>query len=124
MSHTPTTALLLVLDQVDYMRGRCSATEMVGAVLSREVLKTAREAVVERRGTLRDELDPDVVDWVYGVLNDNPGDFVRAFADAASRADFENYPLLRPSVVAIAARYPHYLEVGRKYRQLVERGRK
>lgn len=39
------TALLVVLDQVDYTRGACSATEMVGAVLSKEVIALARKAI-------------------------------------------------------------------------------
>lgn len=38
-------ALLTLLDQVDYMAGACSVTEMVGAVLSKEVIARAREAL-------------------------------------------------------------------------------
>jgi hypothetical protein len=38
------TALLTVLDQVDYTNGACGPTEMVAAVLPREVIKLAREA--------------------------------------------------------------------------------
>lgn len=38
-------ALQLILDQVDYTRGNCSLTEMVAAVLPKEVLVIAREAL-------------------------------------------------------------------------------
>jgi hypothetical protein len=38
-------ALLLVLDQVDYMRGACAITEMVGAALPVEVIEIARAAL-------------------------------------------------------------------------------
>lgn len=42
-------ALLTVLDQVDYTKGACSLTEMVGACLPVEVIKLAR-AALERKG--------------------------------------------------------------------------
>jgi hypothetical protein len=46
-------ALLLVLDQVDYTAGACSLTEMVGAVLPKEVIQKAREALhVEQAPTV------------------------------------------------------------------------
>jgi len=38
------TALLTLLDQVDYTTGACDATEMVGAVLPKEVIALARSA--------------------------------------------------------------------------------
>lgn len=38
-------ALLLLLDQVDYTNGNCSLTEMVAAVLPREIIVIAREAL-------------------------------------------------------------------------------
>jgi hypothetical protein len=39
-------ALLLVLDQVDYMHGACSITDAVGAVLPPDVIEIARAAIV------------------------------------------------------------------------------
>jgi len=36
--------ILMLLDQVDYTRGACEVTEMVGAVLPRQVIEMAREA--------------------------------------------------------------------------------
>jgi hypothetical protein len=38
-------ALRVLLDQVDYTSGACTMTEMVGAVLPREVLAKARAAI-------------------------------------------------------------------------------
>ena len=39
------TALLTVLDQVDYTAGNCSVTEMIGAVLPKEIISLARTAL-------------------------------------------------------------------------------
>ena len=41
------TALLTVLDQVDYTSGACGVTEMVGAVLPKEVIALARKAIAD-----------------------------------------------------------------------------
>lgn len=41
------SALLVVLDQVDYTSGACGLTEMVGAVLPNGIIKKAREALSE-----------------------------------------------------------------------------
>lgn len=38
-------ALNVILDSVDYTRGACSLTEMVGAVLPMEVIELARTAL-------------------------------------------------------------------------------
>jgi len=43
------TALLTILDQVDYTAGNCRVNEMVGAVLPVEVIKLAREALEETK---------------------------------------------------------------------------
>ena len=41
------TALLTVLDQVDYTNGACGVTEMVGAVLPKEIIALARKAIAD-----------------------------------------------------------------------------
>ena len=41
------TALTIVLDQVDYTAGNCRPNEMVGAVLPKEVIALARQAIEE-----------------------------------------------------------------------------
>ena len=40
-------ALQLVLDQVDYINGNCRPNEMVGAVLSEDIIKKVRGALDE-----------------------------------------------------------------------------
>lgn len=44
------SALMLVLDQCDYTQNNCSPTAMVSAVLSREVIQIAEDAVVKSKG--------------------------------------------------------------------------
>jgi hypothetical protein len=44
------TALLTVLDQVDYTAGACRPNEMVGAVLPKEVITLARKAIADEEG--------------------------------------------------------------------------
>jgi len=56
----------------------------------------------------------DVQNWVYGAMNprSGAGDFVRRIAEACARADWENYPILRPALLAIAKKYPSYTPLG------------
>ena len=49
-------ALLTVLDQVDYTNGACGVTEMVGAVLPKNVIALAREALAKDKS---DAVNPD-----------------------------------------------------------------
>jgi hypothetical protein len=44
-TYTIREALMLVLDQVDYVRGNCGLTEMVGACLPKEIIAIARKAL-------------------------------------------------------------------------------
>lgn len=53
--HTLRSALLLVLDQVDYLAAACGPTEMVGAVLPTEVIRIARQALAEDAGERSEE---------------------------------------------------------------------
>lgn len=59
--------------------------------------------------------NPAVLDWANGVSNptSGAGDFLKAVADAARRADHENFPVLYPSLVYFVAKYPQYLEAER-----------
>lgn len=41
------------------------------------------------------------------------GSFVKAFADAVSFADPENYELLRLALESLMAKYPKYTEMGK-----------
>ena len=44
---TTRDALLMILDQADYTIGNCAPTEMVAAVLPREIIALARKALAE-----------------------------------------------------------------------------
>jgi hypothetical protein len=49
--------------------------------------------------------------WLLGIINNKPtraGDFLRSLADAALRADAENYITLRPALLDIRTKYPGY----------------
>ena len=57
------------------------------------------------------ENDVELSKWVYGLLHNEPtrpGDFLKSIAEAASRADFENYGLLRPVLLELQKKYPDY----------------
>lgn len=64
-------ALLMILDQVDYTVGNCAPTEMVAAVLPREIIALAREALAASG-----PMYPIPLEELYEVL-DSP------FADSA-----------------------------------------
>ena len=57
------------------------------------------------------EGDRVVREWVHNVKSMGAGDFLQAIADAASRADWENYPILRPVLLVFVEKYPNYKEV-------------
>lgn len=57
------------------------------------------------------QTDPELSEWLLGITNNTPtrpGDFLRSLAEAALRADGNNYLLLRPALLAIKANYPGY----------------
>ena len=58
--------------------------------------------------------DPEMIDWLLGVVGGNSGSFLKSLADAGLRADCENYPVLRPALLAMKAKYPNYTEMGRR----------
>jgi hypothetical protein len=49
---------------------------------------------------------PDELDWVNAKLADHPGSFVELFCRCALAADGTNYPLMRPLVATMMAKYP------------------
>jgi hypothetical protein len=53
------------------------------------------------------EDDPELLEWL-AKANQEGGGFVSAIARAALVADWENYPLLRPLLVQLRAKYPRY----------------
>jgi hypothetical protein len=57
------------------------------------------------------EEDEELGPWVYGVLHGEPtkpGGFLTELTSAAARADHENYIVLRPALMVMAAKYPKY----------------
>lgn len=51
--------------------------------------------------------DPELLEWL-AKANQEGGGFVSALARAALVADWENYPLVRPLVLQVRAKYPCY----------------
>lgn len=59
------------------------------------------------------QTDPALISWVLGISNGKPtrsGDFLRALADAALRADALNYAILRPALLELKEKYPQYVD--------------
>jgi hypothetical protein len=52
--------------------------------------------------------DPEILIWCLGVHNGNASDFLKSVADAAMRADWNNYPVLRPALLHFREKYPKY----------------
>jgi len=51
--------------------------------------------------------DPLVLEWLTNARQ-NAGDFLKNLAEAALRADCENYRFVRPIVIVMRAKYPLY----------------
>lgn len=51
--------------------------------------------------------DPELLEWLANADRDGGG-FVRSIARAALVADHENWPMLRPFVLTMRAKYPMY----------------
>jgi hypothetical protein len=51
--------------------------------------------------------DPELLEWLANA-DHNGGGFVSSVARAGLVADFENYPLLRPVLLALRKKYPEY----------------
>lgn len=59
--------------------------------------------------------DVTLAPWLYGIVNHIPtrsGDFLRSLAEAALRADADNYLILRPALVQLREKYPGYNDPG------------
>jgi hypothetical protein len=55
--------------------------------------------------------EEEIQRWIWGVVNGEPtvaGHFLVDIVHAALHADAYNYPLLRPSLIALKAKYPKY----------------
>ena len=55
--------------------------------------------------------DPQLAPWLFGIVHNKPyaaGGFLRLLADAAFAADWENYEILRGTLLTYKAKYPVY----------------
>lgn len=54
--------------------------------------------------------DQEMIDWLINAVDPRyrAGGFIRAIADAALRADWENYDILRPALMQLKDKYPEY----------------
>jgi hypothetical protein len=60
--------------------------------------------------TFRED-EEEVRRWIYGINQAEPvhaGGFLHSFAQTLCRADETNYPLLRPALLALKAKFPTY----------------
>jgi hypothetical protein len=51
--------------------------------------------------------DPELLEWLNNAAN-RAGGFLQNLAWAGLRADYENYPTLRPVLIQMRKRYPEY----------------
>jgi hypothetical protein len=68
------------------------------------------------------EDDPELLEWL-AKANQDGGGFVSAIARAALVADWENYPLMRPLIVQLRAKYPRYEPSDAVKAEIKSRGR-
>lgn len=54
--------------------------------------------------------DPELQDWLLNTAN-FAGDFLKSIAWAGLRADGDNYPVLRPALLYMKAKYPEYAQL-------------
>jgi hypothetical protein len=57
--------------------------------------------------------DRELYPWLNGA-HTKAGDFLKAIAEAAFRADESNYAILRPALLQLKAKYPKYEQLGKE----------
>jgi hypothetical protein len=67
--------------------------------------------------------DPELLEWL-AKANQLGGGFVSAMARAALVADPYNYPVIRPAILALRAKYPQYEPTELVKREIRERAKK
>jgi hypothetical protein len=78
-------------------------------------VRAERSPLVGRGPVNLHEDDEDIRRWIHGINQGDPvpaGSFLHNFAAVVCQADFENYPLLRPSIIALKAKFPKYCYEG------------
>ncbi len=51
--------------------------------------------------------DPEILEWLSNAVH-RGGGFISSLAHAALRADPENYPIIRPVILVMRAKYTEY----------------
>jgi len=64
--------------------------------------------------------DPELLEWLANAQQKGGG-FISSVASAALVADFENYPLIRPFVIQMRAKYPQYEPSDAVKQEILER---
>lgn len=71
------------------------------------ILAIYREQQKREGEAMTAQSDVELFDWLINAA-DYAGDFLKALARAGLRADDSNYPVLRPVLLVMAAKYPKY----------------
>jgi hypothetical protein len=77
-------------------------------------VRAERSPLVNRPITLHQD-DEDIRRWIHGINQgepEPPGSFLYDFAATVCKADYETYPLLRPAIIALKAKFPKYCYQG------------
>ncbi|MGH9685270.1 MAG: hypothetical protein ACRD4S_16870 [Candidatus Acidiferrales bacterium] len=54
------------------------------------------------------QTDEEMMNWLLNLWPMNAGDFLQSIAEAAMRADHENYEMIRPLLLQLKSKYPKY----------------
>jgi hypothetical protein len=80
----------------------------------RLVMRLAGNTMPVAAFTLADD-EEEIRRWIKGINQSEPvhaGGFLHSFAQAICRADETNYPLLRPTLLALKAKFPDFRFTG------------
>jgi hypothetical protein len=66
------------------------------------------------------EDDPELLEWLSKAEHEGGG-FISRLAGAALRADWSNYPLIRPVILIMRTKYPQYEPSDEVKREIAER---
>lgn len=110
-------AVTLEGHHIDGLPGYCqceSCRSAAGAALAYriEAAKKRQRLLVVGEDPPDAQHDPVLFPWLMGCQN-QAGDFLKSIAEAALRADAENYALLRGALLTLRESYPEFTKIGR-----------